>query len=240
MLPHFALLALLPTLLLPTLSSPLRKRDPGDPHELLYLCDCEKPDGSNKTSQLAYYLDWTVAPGTPAIGKAPLPSRVAWENSTQQMSLRPDIIDRQTVAINPYADALPPRAFAGVMNTTSGLYLPCFRDADQYVYTDVGGARCISHYFCIDVSLPSEKLFLFSFCGALMRRTGRHVRRAGHMLHAAVRRSQLDVAGELEFHVQELENFVSARDLAIRELGNRKPKTGGIELVYIESASYYR
>jgi len=46
------------------------------------------------------------------------------------------------------------------------------------------------------------------------------------MLHAALQCPELDVARELEFHVQGLENIVSAWDVAIRELGNRKPKTG--------------
>ncbi|KAL9104925.1 MAG: hypothetical protein Q9163_000170 [Psora crenata] len=142
------LFAVISTLLL-TSSGRIEKRDPGNSNEVLYLNDCEAPN--NLTSQITYYFDWKDSLNQErAIGKAPLPGRVKWENDTFTAALRPEIIDYQTVAINPYSETLTYRAFAGVMNTTSGLYLPCFKDNGHLQYTDDGGAKCYSQYFCID------------------------------------------------------------------------------------------
>ena len=163
LLPHVLLLT---TISLLGSAGPLSKRDPGNGYEIIYLTDCESPN--NKTSQIAYYLDWKESfNGEHPIGWSQAPEPVQWENKTNSFALRADKGDYQTVSINPYSESNPFRAFSGVMNTSFGVYLPCFKDDGHQVYQNdppspgVAGSKCYSKFFCVDVRRPLRSWFFF-------------------------------------------------------------------------------
>ena len=147
---------LLVTVSILSIAGPLAKRDPGNSYEIIYLTDCDSPN--NLTSQISYYLDWKDSfNGQHPIGWAQTPGRATWENKTNQFALRDVKGDFQTASINPYSEDNPYRAFSGVMNTSYGVYLPCFKDDGHLLYQNdppvpgVEGSKCYSNYFCIDV-----------------------------------------------------------------------------------------
>ncbi len=63
--------------------------------------------------------------------------------------------------INPGADVLEQGMFAGVANDTQGIYLVCFRDQGQVLFS-TSVKSCRSQYYCIEVS-PDTCYLVFLF-----------------------------------------------------------------------------